>query len=353
MSGKYTKNTKKRLIQNIQSGRGDLPTVIKIPKQYYGVITKSLGISSGDQKISNMPNPPQTIFEAGDYIPIVRNGQNYKLPLSSLSGIIQSLNFLTTSNMLLKSGNAATLQITDDGLGNIVFTVIGGGGGGFDPTQNIIFSGTDSFTKALTVPTPTLPGHAVNVQYLEGAKWTDQITLGVNPTSGLTQGLVGGENIGANIPSLANPSYVLLNPATTNFGGFVNMKIYDVAGDCYINFAIGGTVANIVNYQGAGAYTTLAGFQAAYKFYKDSNNYLYIQPVGTVTNFICSVVNGFNPLSAAQIPNIGTIQPCNTPLLVTFSQLTAMEEMQSTIDSLTARLEALESPKTPLKAAKK
>ena len=173
----------------------------------------------------------------------------------------------------------------------------------------------------------------------------DNATLGVNPTSGLTQGLVGGANTGAVIPSLANPSYVLLNPATTNFGGFVNMKIQDAAGNCYLNFAIGGTFANIVNYQGAGAYTTLAGFQAAYKFYKDSNNYLYIQPVGTVTNFICYVVNGFSPLSAAQIPNIGTIQPCNAPLLVTFSQLTTMEQLeksQLTIETLTERLEVLE-----------
>ena len=355
------------------------PTVSTVPSQIHPHLTDmdfsgvTLGINPTTGLIQGLVGgdyPSQTIptVAAGSYVLILPNsnlgGNVFSFAVQDLTGYFYMTiaMFEKTASVLFFNGTSAYVTYVAAIANYSLY---------FDSSTNyILVKSINTATNFLvrvtagnipllaaqisnigTIVTPVTPNPIVLT--LASAVNIDGATLGVNPKSGLTQGLVGGANTGAVIPSLANPSYVLLNPATTNFGGFVNMKIQDAAGDCYLNFAIGGTFANIVNYQGAGAYTTLAGFQAAYKFYKDSNNYLYIQPVGTVTNFICYVVNGFSPLVAAQIPNIGTVQTCNTPKLVAFSQLTTSVEMQSTIDSLTARLEALESPKTPLKAAKK
>lgn len=275
MTGKYVKKNKLKKVQLIKKSIDDNKTPTQLPKQYYGVKTQALGTSGADQKISEMPNPPVVeTFEPNDLIPIVRNGQNMKISLSQLQGIIQSINGLITPNMQLKSGNDTTLVISNDGNGNPVFTVIGNDGTGFDPTKAIVFTAAgNQFSNPLSVADPTSNLHAVNLEYLKSGAWADGVTIIVNPNSGLICSVVCGNLMFNNITMNTNDC-LIIDPYANNLNTDLTIEVETANGIFWLRGfnTCADHVFKVLSHNGTAKYTSLAAIKSDFDIGYNSSN---------------------------------------------------------------------------------
>ena len=248
-----------------------------------------------------------------------------------------------TALLYLKYIGAATIA-------SVIINIINNSGYPINPAY---------LSKIGTILVPT--GTATSVPFvLVTQDQVDGVTLALNPTTGLVRGTIGGTFAVSNL-SLTAGEYLALDFAGTSLNTDLTFEIVTAGGnDCGVR-GFNNTAAHkfeILSYWGGGTYATLTQFLAAFDIGFDigAPNAILLKSNNAVTISSIVLYRGHG----SPLVGFGNFANILTPYTLTGAYVSmnpapftppSVAAMQSTIDSLTARLEALESPKA-LKSTK-
>lgn len=189
-----------------------------------------------------------------------------------------------------------------------------------------LLTGTSSPAVLAVLPAP-IAGSAYSIKADTSLFQSslDAITLGINPTSGLTQSLIGGVFTPAGATNVVQDTYFLLNGQTLH--PYINsvIEFSTAAGTFAINLqSTQQTFQNklsIVSYAGNGVYSNYAQFLANFQICLDLGSsgtaLLYLKYIGaaTIASVIINIINNSGaPINPAFLSKIGTVlAPTGTP----------------------------------------